>query len=290
MEGLEYINEIDIQPPSPSSGHLDLTRTFDYDFSPPFPHTPSYNGSYDNSPFSNNSELSFGENESFSLFDDDPNGPILDYDPSQYDAPHSSSLLVFNDNDYMSGFDNQVSVTVASTSADLRGSPYDYSSPSSNGGGDSGQDGEIRSRASSVSSNPIPQISPSPRMEVAGSFENMSFHSPNWGTHPLPQDRSLTPPKPQSPPQLMIPDSSSPSGSCFPPPPTINAPSGDGGLMSTGPQLHIVPATPVSGGGVTPQANNFQSRLDAGESFLFTSGNRRLITIFFSLLCSEGHR
>ncbi|KIK94808.1 hypothetical protein PAXRUDRAFT_142114 [Paxillus rubicundulus Ve08.2h10] len=44
-------------------------------------------------------------------------------------------------------------------------------------------------------------------------------------------------------------------------PPMINAPEGDGGFVSSGPQLHIVPATPVSGGGAASQAVPFQSTL-----------------------------
>lgn len=42
----------------------------------------------------------------------------------------------------------------------------------------------------------------------------------------------------------------------------INAPDGDGGFVSSGPQLHIVPATPVSGGGAASQAVPFQSTLE----------------------------
>lgn len=42
----------------------------------------------------------------------------------------------------------------------------------------------------------------------------------------------------------------------------INAPEGDGGFVSSGPQLHIVPATPVSGGGAASQAVPFQSTLE----------------------------
>jgi len=272
-----YINEIELQPPSPTSAQPSLSphqSPFDsFDFnplgSPPFPHTPSYNGSYNNSPYSGHSELSFsGENESFGLFDDEPTGiTIQDYDPSEYDPHHTSSLLMFNESDYMTSYDNsQVSVAVTSV-PDHRPS-YDYSSPSSNGGGDSGGENERRSRASSVSSNH--HLSPSPRLEVAHNFENMRFDSPNWGTTPLPNDRSLSPlpNKPQSPPRLVMPDSSSSSGSPYPQPPIINAPEGDGGLMA-GPRLHIVPATPVSGGGVTSQAVPFQTRLGTlqqGES------------------------
>ncbi|KAJ6561928.1 hypothetical protein B0H19DRAFT_871949, partial [Mycena capillaripes] len=74
----------------------------------------------------------------------------------------------------------------------------------------------------------------------------MTFRSPNWGTEPLPRDRPSSPhmQKPQSPPRLLMPDNGGNSSPNFAPP-TINAPEGDG----LGPRLHIVPATPVSGGG-----------------------------------------
>ncbi|KAF9041851.1 hypothetical protein BDP27DRAFT_1435068 [Rhodocollybia butyracea] len=105
-----------------------------------------------------------------------------------------------------------------------------------NGSGNEG----IRSRASSVSSNhqqTVMQPQRSPHMAVAQSFEGMSFHSPAWGTEPLPdhsprqaqfpsdvQSRSLSPQRGTGKPQN----------------------DGDGGA---GPALRIVPATPVSGGG-----------------------------------------
>ncbi|KAJ7745706.1 hypothetical protein B0H16DRAFT_1321719, partial [Mycena metata] len=152
----------------------------------------SHNGSSHNSPYSNHSELSFtGEPESFGLFEDEPAGGItvLDYDPSEYDATHSS-LLMFNDNgEYLPGaYDHsQISSVPVAQGPDPRTAPYDYSSPSSNNSGeDNNNNNTHRSRASSISSNP--HISPSPRMDVAQSFENMTFHSPNWGTDPLPRD------------------------------------------------------------------------------------------------------
>ncbi|KAJ7024792.1 hypothetical protein C8F04DRAFT_152382, partial [Mycena alexandri] len=241
--------------------------------SPPFPHTPSYNGSYHNSPYSNHSELSFsGEQESFSLFEDEPAGGIAarDYDPAEYDPPQSS-LLMFNDNgEYVPGaYDPaQISAVPVAHAPDARGGPYDYSSPSSNDSGDDNNNSTMnahRSRASSISSNP--HISPSPRMDVAQSFENMSFRSPNWGTDPLPasaaRERPTSPnmQKPQSPPRLLMPDDEhahAPGGFT---PPTINAPEGDG----VGPRLHIVPATPVSGGGAGGTGagpSGFQSGLE----------------------------
>ncbi|KAJ4477468.1 krueppel-like factor 16 [Lentinula aciculospora] len=224
--------------------------------SPSFPSTELDISSYNNSPFSTHSELSFDDDldypssAGFGLFSAESNPSAPGYDPSEYDNPTGNSLLMFNDNDYLSSY---------------QGNYGDYSSPgSSNGSVNEG----IRSRASSVSSNhqqPQSHLSPnlqarhlprSPHMAVAQSFEGMSFHSPAWGNDPLPEhsprqaqfqadvhSRSLSPQrasgKPQSPPRLLMPDDEVP---------IINAPDdGDGGA---GPALRIVPATPVSGGGV----------------------------------------
>lgn len=153
----DYINEdysVSLDPPSP-------TR---YDFG-----SSSYNGSYNNSPFSANSDLSF-DNDDIPIFDT--------YNPDDYDT--GSSLLMFPDADYADD-----------------------------------------SRASSVDL-------------TQHSFENMTFHSPNWSNQALPHT------KPQSPPRLLMPESESA------PPPTINAPDD---ADNAGPKLRIVPATPVSGGG-----------------------------------------
>jgi hypothetical protein len=252
LDGSPYINLIDFHSPSPPSPNIDS-------FSPPFPHTPSYNGSYQNSPFSAHSELSFHGDQDFALFDAEPHIRAIDYDPSEYDPPNSSSLLMFSDTgEYTSPYDHTPQLSVTPAPADIRS--FDYSSPSSNGGGDSGPepDHSIRSRGSSVSST---HHVPSPRLDVAHTFENMRFESPNWPTNTLPVDRPISPPnKPQSPPQLMIPASPAASTQFSQPPPTINAPAGDGGLMS-GPQLHIVPATPISVGAT--QSQPFQNRLDA---------------------------
>ncbi|KAK7006084.1 hypothetical protein R3P38DRAFT_2555513 [Favolaschia claudopus] len=133
--------------------------------SPQFPHTPSYNGSYHNSPYSGHSELSFSGGD-LGLFEEEA-AVVPEYDPSEYDPPQSSSLLMFNDTDYSF---SSVPVNVD------RSTSYDYSSPSSTGSG------EQRSRASSISQ------SGSPRMNVAQAFDNMTFRSPNWGTDPLPRD------------------------------------------------------------------------------------------------------
>ncbi|KAK0223494.1 hypothetical protein IW262DRAFT_1239831, partial [Armillaria fumosa] len=81
---------------------------------------------------------------------------------------------------------------------------------------------------------------PPASLDVAQSFENMSFHSPAWGNAPLPESGGGG--KPPSPPRLLMPEDQTYGA----PPPTINAPDGDG--SGGGPHLRIVPATPVSGG------------------------------------------
>ncbi|KAG8212938.1 hypothetical protein J3R82DRAFT_11296 [Butyriboletus roseoflavus] len=261
--------DLDYHSPSPSNKptNIGTNSPFDtYEFShlqsPPFPHTPSYNGSYQNSPYSGHSDLSYDPDgpEGFALLGEGLDGLAVreDYDPSEYDHPTSSRLLVF-DSEFMTGLDpsgTHVAVSVTPAPIDQH-SPrsYDHSSPSSNG------EGRSRSRASSVSSNP--QILPhsSPHLDVAHNFENLRFESPNWRSNQLPGERTLSPPrKAQSPPQLLIPDSSPALFSQETP--LINAPEGDGGFVSSGPQLHIVPATPVSGGGAASQAVPFQSTLE----------------------------
>ncbi|KAF8634362.1 hypothetical protein AX17_004212 [Amanita inopinata Kibby_2008] len=256
--GSPYINDIDFQPPSPSSNpsHLDSNATFN-----PLA-SPSYNGSYNNSPYSAHSELSFVADSDLayqSLFDDDSSAGIHEYDPAEYDPPHSSSLLMFSDTDFIPpSYDAGLSVI---NSEVHRNQPYDYSSPSSNA---SATDDRNRSRASSVSSshNNQPQshqqtpnlYNTSPRMEVAQSFENMKF-SPHWGTEPLPHNEPTQ--KPPSPPRLLMPDK----------PPTINVPEGDGDGMGNGPSLNIVPATPISGGGLaSDNPVPFQTRLENLQS------------------------
>ncbi|CAK5269462.1 unnamed protein product [Mycena citricolor] len=263
----DYLADVvDFSPGSPDNFQISLDPDpFDYSNlgSPPFPHTPSYNGSFHNSPYSNHSELSFnGERETFGIFEEDHVGGISsrDYDPSEFDTvnPQTTSLLMFNENDYIhSNYDPSQLSTVHISSPDLRG-PYDYSSPSSNGSGEEGQQQQLRSRGSSVSSNHN-NVSPSPRLDVSA-FENLSFHSPSWGTDPLPRERPVSPhtQKPQSPPRLVMPESSGSPTPAFAAPPTINAPDGDG----VHPRLHIVPATPVSGGGPAATAVPFQNGSD----------------------------
>ncbi|KAF8629315.1 hypothetical protein AX15_003510 [Amanita polypyramis BW_CC] len=153
---------------------------------------------------------------------------------------------MFNDTEFMHpSYDPGLPVV----GADIQS--YDYSSPSSNA---SATDERICSRASSVSSNnhshqATPNIfNTSPRLDVA--LENMKF-SPNWTNEPLPHSEPVQ--KHPSPPRLLMPDA----------PPTINAPCGDGLGDGAGPSLNIVPATPISGGGMASENPvPFQTRLE----------------------------
>jgi hypothetical protein len=153
MEEDSYIT--DIQPPSPRELEL-------------YPH------SYNNSPYSSHSDLSYDTTDIANistLFSEDPV-----YNPADFDNPNSaSSLLMFSDEDYQTSlytFDS-------------------YRSPSPSSDNDATHS---RSRASSTSSNPT-FLHSSPVLNVT-SFENMSFQSPNWAAAPLP--------KPHSPPRLVI--------------------------------------------------------------------------------------
>ncbi|KAF8805438.1 hypothetical protein BYT27DRAFT_7258555 [Phlegmacium glaucopus] len=281
-KGSDYITHIDFVPPSPQrSNPLDLP--YDYSSfdqapitSPPLPHTPS---SY-YSPYSQHSELSFSADDI--LLQDFPTG-MNEYEPSDYDAPNQQgSLLMFtNDSDYMSP---HFSPNNPSDSHRSTRSPFDHSSPSSNASGvdesnnvNNHLDSSRRSRASSVASNhpspgqPPTSHSPQPTFQSAPglsvTFGNMSVHTPTWGTVPLPQ----LPPnlgaqpvlhKPQSPPRLLMPDDQQQQQQQQQQNvPIINAPHGDDDMMN-GPQLHIVPATPISGGDTGRPTDLFQATLD----------------------------
>jgi hypothetical protein len=161
------------------------------------PPSPQY--SYNNSPYSSHSDLDYDPADIAGLTALFPDDPV--YNPAEYDHP-ASSLLMFSDDTYQYALDS-------------------YRSPSPSSDNDPARP---RSRASSTSSNPT-FLHSSPTLNVSN-FENLSFHSPNWGTAPLP--------KPQSPPRLVIDQ-----------PPIIIAPEIDD---SNGPRLQLVPATPVSGG------------------------------------------
>ncbi|TFY60312.1 hypothetical protein EVJ58_g5224 [Rhodofomes roseus] len=229
-------NQIDASP--------NLGSPYDaFDFGPTdshFPHTPSYNGSYQNSPYSIISDLpSFDDDNALSLFDN-PSGITIteEYDPTQYDIPDSGDLLTL-DQGFMSG------------EAFPHSGPFEHSSPASSNGAED----DARSHASSNSS--FRQNNGSPHLDFEQNFEGLHFESPAWPNRNLPSSPPVQ--KAPSPPQLVIPASPAPSstGLDATSPPTINAPAGDG--MHTGPQLHIVPATPVSGGADGAQPSLFQS-------------------------------
>ena len=272
-----YIQEHnDFHPSSSASPHFDIAPSespyfadsfaFDQEYAPDsghFPHTPSYNGSYQNSPYSVLSDLPTFDNndgpDSLGLFEENPSGISIteEYDPSDYDGPHTSSLISF-DESFMNAVDSgnpQVSVSITPPAYDAP-SPYDHASPASSAGAEDGR----RSRASSTSSY---MPSSPPLNDFTQNFESMHFESPSWSTTQLPPDRRSPPmqQKAHSPPQLVIPDLSSPSTSSREEPPTINAPEGDG--MPAGPQLHIVPATPIGGGGVVQNAPFLQQGMYA---------------------------
>ncbi|KAJ7227427.1 hypothetical protein GGX14DRAFT_511112, partial [Mycena pura] len=105
----DYIAEVQQRAHTPDNIHISLDPHDPFEYanlgSPPFPDTPSYNGSCPDSPCSNHSELSFdGEQDSFGLIEDEPAGSISvpDYNPSEYDPPQTS-LLMFDDREYVNG-------------------------------------------------------------------------------------------------------------------------------------------------------------------------------------------
>ncbi len=272
-----YIANWDVVPPSPSSAPIDLDHgsPFEQGFnvpdsinqainpltSPIHPHTPSYNGSYYNSPFSNHSEL-----PDLDFFQDFPSSTTAnsglnpEYEPSEYDAPNQgNSLLIFQSE---AGFMSP-HLSPNNSGPDglrTRGSPFDHGSPASSTGVDDNHHGGRHSRASSISSNhespsaqapnthsPQAPFQPSPRLEVMHSFGNMSVHTPNWVTQPLPSHsprigKEPLQQKPQSPPRLTMPSAMTFASEATAVP-KINAPDADDGGLA----FNIVPATPVAG-------------------------------------------
>ncbi|CCM01912.1 uncharacterized protein FIBRA_03983 [Fibroporia radiculosa] len=252
---------------SPSLGTPYDSFEFTHDLSHPeshFPRTPSYNGSYQNSPYSIISDLPpfDDDHNTLSLFDN-PNSISLadEYDPAEYDIPNSSGLLTLDDGFMSSENFPHVSITppMLDGKTSAMGTPsFDHSSPASS----NGVEEDTRSNASSTSA----YVQSSPRLDFTTNFESLRFDSPAWAAGQLPATDRSSPPsqKPQSPPQLVIPTSPSPTGFDTQSPPIINAPAGDGSTM-TGPQLHIVPATPVSGGGENAPPVLFQSSVSDGQ-------------------------
>ena len=255
-------SSVDFRPSGLLPDNLNLSphhTTFDsFDLrpsSPHFPATPSYSGSYHNSPYSQVSELDFdSKDDSLGLFDNDPLviPPTEDYDPSKYDAPSSTGLLMFDDG-FMSGVNNSNRVSVSVTPAEDAHSPayYDQGSPaSSNGGGESGAENGRRSPASSVSSHI--GIQASPHLD----FNQLRVESPYHRPISIPSEGTSPQMKAQSPPVLVIPE----PGGYQQEQPVIHAPQGDG----VGPHLHIVPATPVGGGEAT-QPGGFRDAVSRGS-------------------------
>ncbi|OSX57695.1 hypothetical protein POSPLADRAFT_1081105, partial [Postia placenta MAD-698-R-SB12] len=176
-----------------------------------FPHTPSYNGSYQNSPYSNISDLPpFDDEHTLGLFETGAGISITEeYDPSEYDVPSTSGLL-FDDSFISPENFPHVSITPPmydqkSASASASPAVFDHSSPGSSNGGED----DARSGASTASSY---VHDASPRLDFAQNFENLHFESPAWAHAHLPGADRTSPPvqKPQSPPQLVIPSSPSP--------------------------------------------------------------------------------
>jgi transcription factor CRZ1 len=241
MDSHDFIND---QNQGYGSPELPIDDHFEFDFapSPNLPQTPSYNGSYQNSPYAPYSELEF-------------DGNIVveqeDYDPSEYDAPSNNHTPLL---DFMNP---HVAVTPPPRDGGFERS-FDRSSPNSSNGLPE-QESESRSRASSVSSHSHSHYPSSPPIQ---GLESLRFDSPHWSTTLLPPDKPSSPSqKPPSPPSLVIPDGSpSMNTENLQRAPLINAPQGDGGVMN-GPQLHIVPATPISGGvpPTVPFINNPES-------------------------------
>lgn len=286
-----YITTWGLVPPSPTrSVEFDHTSPFDSAFgitdsniqgsnplhSPGYPNTPSYNGSYYNSPFSQHSEL-----VDLEFLQDLPSGStaasgVNDYEPSEYEAPNQGgSLLMFpTDSNFISSHYSPGSN--ASDAQRARGSPFDHGSPMSSPGLDDNKHGGRHSRASSVASNqpspsaqqhstlsPQPPFQPSPRLDVLSSFGNMSVHTPNWGSQPLPNTHSpnigTELQKPKSPPRLTLPPGMTFGSAEATAVPKINARNckkEDDVIFS------IEPATPVGGDVGVRQHTPFQQTLE----------------------------
>lgn len=270
-QGSPFIRgDISLVPPSPElnpSSHYGSVLDFPTN-ALGSPNLGDNSGSFHGSPYSHHSDLSFVTAEgdlSFELFSDHEGvsgfdnlgsaglhqpGSDFDYDPLDFDAPGSANSLMIYDTDYMSP------PPFGSPSPDQQGGrsgsvPFDYPSPGSTN--DDGND--RRSRASSVSSAHRAQQSGqyyhSPRLDVAQSFENMTVRSPSWGVQGLPQTQAPQQHKAPSPPRLVMPDGHDQ-------PPTINAPDD----LDGGPQLHIVPATPIGVPGASGMGAHFQDPLN----------------------------
>ncbi|EKM49200.1 uncharacterized protein PHACADRAFT_33578 [Phanerochaete carnosa HHB-10118-sp] len=203
----------------------------------------------------------------------DENSPNIsiteEYNPAEYNIPNSSGVITFDEH-FMSVVDSvNLQASVSNTPPSYNNAPlpsaYDHAPTASSNGASNDH-----SRAFSSSSYMHPN-SP-PLNSLTQNFESMHFESPSWPTSWLPPDGRSPPVQQQQktelPAQLVILDISSPATAVHDESSTTNAPEDDG--MSTGPQLHVVPAMSVSGGGATPLLQ---------QGVLFTYG---------PLLCGNG--
>ncbi|TFK69711.1 hypothetical protein BDN72DRAFT_897095 [Pluteus cervinus] len=226
----------------------------------------SFPPSYNNSPYSVHSDLSGGYHDNnYGLFPDDLN-QLQDYNPDY--GTEDSSLLIFDGGDFNNPSGSMLLLGESNQS-------FDYPSPASTGGGDSGTDNDPRSRNSSISSPDFTNYdhlhaAHSPRA-IANHLESLSVNSPHLGMDNLPSSFSppFFPQQPKaSPPRLQMPEGSQLGPGLTPAGgntglPTINAPDGDGLL---GPQLHVVPATPITrhdGGNTQGQSLFHQPQVDS---------------------------
>ncbi|KAH9970591.1 hypothetical protein BGW80DRAFT_559395 [Lactifluus volemus] len=184
-----------ISPPITPFDSFDLRPS-----SPHFAHTPSYNASYQN-PYYVESELDFeSKDDILGLSDPLLIPPDDEYDPSKYDAPFSTNLMLFED--FMSGSNRMSdSVTPADDAHPLY---YDQGSPSSSNGGAEieAENDDRRVPATSVSSHL--GVNADPHLD----FNQLRVESPYRPPVQIPASPQLTS---QSRPVLVTPDLTQPS-------------------------------------------------------------------------------
>ena len=228
----------------PGYFNVSLHRT-SFDLRPSSPHVPAappYNGSYQESSYSPAVELDFG------LFDSDSFAVLSEgyYDPSEYDAPSSTSQFMF-DHGLMSSVNNSNLVSVGDAH-----SPY-Y--------------------------GPSRVIAASPHLDFNHSWQiHVTVDSPCYCPIPIPSEDASA-----LPPFLDTPDLNQPGGYQHVQP-VIHAPEGGGFDPSPRwPMPPIVPTTPVSGS--ETQAAGFRNTVFQGpypwgslfaEEFTERSPDRRI--------------
>ncbi|TDL14153.1 hypothetical protein BD410DRAFT_278128 [Rickenella mellea] len=308
-----FLDDVDIH--SPANNDFTINNDFNNELdnnnnidSANIPYGSPYAHSYHSHHSPYGSEYDFGDEIAISIQADldEQNTSHNEYDPSDYDAPGDSPFFTDdlmasltehsadspNPNTSGSPGGNHNNNPTMSPRVSVTGaySPFDHGSPNSSGGeGDNRRYAapadDARSRASSVSST--------------HGMEHMTFASPNPSPHNLPWQSAPTAasssnmapqsppaPKPQSPPQLFIPNTE-----VLPPSPAQSnrslSHSGrspvhetQGGLMP-GPGIHIVPATPVSGGGGATQPVPFQQTLETLQQGEFTLPSSSFFSLAF---------